>query len=59
MNYAAPGNEKAPLLCVWIPQISLHREVFAEAERLQMDYLNSITLESLLPTPLDLSMFKA
>jgi Rrf2 family nitric oxide-sensitive transcriptional repressor len=35
------------------------REVFAEAERRQMDYLNSVTLEALLPTPLDLTLFKA
>ena len=31
---------------------------FAEAERLQMDYLNGVTLEDLLPTPLDLAVFK-
>jgi Rrf2 family nitric oxide-sensitive transcriptional repressor len=34
------------------------RGVLAEAERLQMDYLNGVTLESLLPSPLDLATFK-
>ncbi len=47
-----------PGVCVIQPGCTL-RGVFAEAERLQMDYLESITLESLLPTPLDLSTFKA
>jgi Rrf2 family transcriptional regulator, nitric oxide-sensitive transcriptional repressor len=46
-----------PGLCVIQPGCTL-RGVLAEAERLQMDYLNSITLESLLPTPLDLATFK-
>jgi Rrf2 family nitric oxide-sensitive transcriptional repressor len=44
-------------LCVIQPGCSL-REVLAEAERRQMDYLNSVTLESLLPTPLDLAVFR-
>ena len=45
-------------VCVIQPGCTL-REVFAEAERRQMDYLNSVTLEALLPTPLDLAFFKA
>src|SRR3954452_21162516 len=49
---AAPGQ------CVIQPGCTL-RGVLAEAERLQMDYLNRITLEALLPTPLDLASFKA
>jgi Rrf2 family transcriptional regulator, nitric oxide-sensitive transcriptional repressor len=49
---AAPGQ------CVIQPGCIL-RGVLAEAERLQMDYLNSVTLEDLLPTPLDLEIFKA
>jgi Rrf2 family nitric oxide-sensitive transcriptional repressor len=47
-----------PGLCVIQPGCSLRR-VLAEAERRQMDYLNSVTLESLLPIPLDLAVFKA
>ncbi len=47
-----------PGQCVIQPGCTL-RGVLAEAERLQMDYLNSITLETLLPTPLDLAIFKA
>jgi Rrf2 family nitric oxide-sensitive transcriptional repressor len=48
----------SPGACVIQPGCTL-RGVFAEAERLQMDFLNSITLESLLPEPLDLAIFKA
>ena len=48
----------SPGVCVIQPGCTL-RGVLAEAERLQMDYLNSITLESLLPSPLDLAIFKA
>jgi Rrf2 family transcriptional regulator, nitric oxide-sensitive transcriptional repressor len=48
----------APAQCVIQPGCTL-RGVLAEAERLQMDYLNSVTLEDLLPTPLDLDIFKA
>ena len=48
----------APGQCVIQPGCTL-RGVFAEAERRQMDYLNSVSLESLLPTPLDLATFKA
>lgn len=48
----------APGLCVIQPGCTL-RGVLAEAERIQMDYLNSVTLEALLPTPLDLTTFKA
>jgi Rrf2 family nitric oxide-sensitive transcriptional repressor len=47
-----------PGQCVIQPGCRL-RGVLAEAERIQMDYLNGVTLESLLPTPLDLAMFKA
>jgi Rrf2 family transcriptional regulator, nitric oxide-sensitive transcriptional repressor len=47
----------APGLCVIQPGCTL-RGVLAEAERLQMDYLNSVTLEALLPIPLDLATFK-
>src|SRR3954452_20342681 len=43
----------APGRCVIQPGCTL-REVLIEAERLQMDYLNGVTLETLLPTPLDL-----
>ena len=46
-----------PGRCVIQPGCTL-RGVLAEAERIQMDYLNSVTLESLLPTPLDLTIFK-
>ena len=48
---AAPGQ------CVIQPGCIL-RGVLAEAERRQMDYLNSVSLEALLPTPLDLTVFK-
>jgi Rrf2 family nitric oxide-sensitive transcriptional repressor len=48
----------SPGVCVIQPGCTL-RGVLAEAERLQMDYLNSITLESLLPEPLNLAIFKA
>ena len=48
----------APGRCVIQPGCTL-RGVLAEAERLQMDYLNGVTLESLLPNPLDLAIFKA
>jgi Rrf2 family nitric oxide-sensitive transcriptional repressor len=44
--------------CVIQPGCTL-RGVLQEAERRQMDYLNSVTLESLLPAPLDLAIFKA
>lgn len=47
----------APGQCVIQPGCTL-RGVLTEAERLQMDYLNGITLESLLPAPLDLAVFK-
>ncbi len=43
--------------CVIQPGCTL-RGVLAEAERRQIDYLNGITLEALLPTPLNLSVFK-
>jgi Rrf2 family nitric oxide-sensitive transcriptional repressor len=46
-----------PDQCVIQPGCIL-REVLAQAERVQMDYLNKVTLESLLPTPLDLAIFK-
>jgi Rrf2 family transcriptional regulator, nitric oxide-sensitive transcriptional repressor len=48
----------SPGVCVIQPGCTL-RGVLAEAERLQMDYLNSVTLEDLLPSPLDLAVFKA
>lgn len=48
----------SPGVCVIQPGCKL-RAVFAEAERLQMDYLSGVTLESLLPDPLDLTVFKA
>ena len=48
----------SPGRCVIQPGCTL-RVVLAEAERLQMDYLNGVTLESLLPTPLDLATFMA
>ncbi len=47
-----------PGVCAIQPGCTL-RAVLAEAERLQMDYLNSVTLEGLLPRPLDLAVFKA
>lgn len=46
-----------PGVCAIQPGCTL-RGVLAEAERLQMDYLDGITLESLLPVPLDLAIFK-
>lgn len=49
---AVPGQ------CVIQPGCIL-RGVLAEAERRQMDYLNSVSLEALLPNPLDLEVFKA
>ncbi|HWE39664.1 MAG TPA: Rrf2 family transcriptional regulator [Isosphaeraceae bacterium] len=49
---------ETPGLCVIQPGCTL-RLVFAEAERRQMDYLDGVTLESLLPAPLDLDVFKA
>jgi Rrf2 family nitric oxide-sensitive transcriptional repressor len=48
----------APGHCVIQPGCTL-RGVLTEAERLPMDYLNSITLEALLPSPLDLAIFQA
>jgi len=48
----------APDPCVIQPGCTL-RGVLAEAERRQMDYLNSVTLQELLPIPLDLAIFKA
>ncbi len=47
-----------PDVCVIQPGCTL-RTVLAEAERIQMDYLDGVTLEALLPTPLDLSSFRA
>ncbi|MHB1557484.1 MAG: RrF2 family transcriptional regulator [Isosphaeraceae bacterium] len=47
-----------PGVCAIQPGCTL-RAVLAEAERLQMDYLNGVTLEGLLPRPLDLAVFKA
>jgi Rrf2 family nitric oxide-sensitive transcriptional repressor len=47
-----------PGVCAIQPGCTL-RAVFAEAERLQMDYLDGVTLEALLPDPLDLATFKA
>lgn len=47
-----------PMQCVIQPGCIL-RGVLLEAERLQLDYLNSISLEAILPTPLDLATFKA
>ena len=49
---------ETPGVCVIQPGCTL-RGVLAEAERLQMSYLDGITLESLLPIPLDLATFKA
>jgi Rrf2 family nitric oxide-sensitive transcriptional repressor len=46
-----------PGVCVIQPGCTL-RGVLAEAERLQMDYLNSVTLESLIPPSRDLELFK-
>jgi DNA-binding IscR family transcriptional regulator len=47
-----------PGVCVIQPGCSLLR-VFAEAERRQIDYLKSVTLEALLPNPLTLAAFRA
>ncbi len=47
-----------PGLCVIQPGCTL-RLVFAEAEHRFLDYLNSVTLESLLPDPLNLATFQA
>jgi Rrf2 family nitric oxide-sensitive transcriptional repressor len=47
-----------PGQCVIQPGCTL-RGVLAEAERIQLDYLSGVTLESLLPAPLDLAVFKA
>ena len=47
-----------PGVCVIQPGCRL-RTVLAEAERRQMNYLEGITLESLLPNPLDLATFMA
>jgi Rrf2 family nitric oxide-sensitive transcriptional repressor len=49
---------ETPGLCVIQPGCTLRR-VFAEAERRQLEYLNDVTLESLLPAPLELEAFKA
>jgi Rrf2 family nitric oxide-sensitive transcriptional repressor len=49
---------ETPGVCVIQPGCTLRR-VFAEAERRQLDYLNGVTLESLLPAPLDIEVFKA
>jgi Rrf2 family nitric oxide-sensitive transcriptional repressor len=46
-----------PGRCVIQPGCTL-RGVLAEAERIQMEYLNGITIESLIPTPCDLTVFK-
>jgi Rrf2 family nitric oxide-sensitive transcriptional repressor len=43
-------------VCVIQPGCTL-RTVLAEAERRQMEYLDSVTLEELLPSPLDLRVF--
>jgi Rrf2 family nitric oxide-sensitive transcriptional repressor len=48
----------SPGRCVIQPGCTLRR-VLAEAERLQMEFLDGVTLESLLPVPLDLATFKA
>lgn len=48
---------ETPGVCVIQPGCTL-RGVLAEAERRQMEYLDGITLESLLPQPLDLAAFK-
>jgi Rrf2 family transcriptional regulator, nitric oxide-sensitive transcriptional repressor len=47
-----------PGICAIQPGCTL-RTVLAEAERLQMSYLDGVTLEALLPSPLDLATFKA
>jgi Rrf2 family nitric oxide-sensitive transcriptional repressor len=48
----------APDQCVIQAGCTLRR-VLNEAERIQMNYLDSVTLESLLPVSLDLGSFKA
>jgi Rrf2 family nitric oxide-sensitive transcriptional repressor len=45
-------------VCVIQPGCTL-RTVFVEAERRFLDYLHGVTLESLLPNPLDLASFRA
>jgi Rrf2 family transcriptional regulator, nitric oxide-sensitive transcriptional repressor len=47
-----------PGVCVIQPSCAL-RTVLAEAERRQMEYLDGVTLESLLPNPLELATLKA
>ncbi|MBX6313668.1 MAG: Rrf2 family transcriptional regulator [Isosphaeraceae bacterium] len=47
-----------PGLCVIQPGCTLRR-VLAEAERRQMEYLNGVTLEALLPPRHDLGAFRA
>jgi Rrf2 family transcriptional regulator, nitric oxide-sensitive transcriptional repressor len=47
-----------PGVCVIQPGCAL-RHVLAEAERRQMDYLNSVSLESLRPVPQDLVTLEA
>jgi Rrf2 family nitric oxide-sensitive transcriptional repressor len=47
----------SPGVCVIQPGCSL-KAVLAEAERRQREYLASVTLEALLPNPLDLAVFK-
>jgi Rrf2 family nitric oxide-sensitive transcriptional repressor len=47
-----------PGVCVIQPGCLL-RDVLAEAERLQFEYLNRVTLEALLPDPLDLTTFRS
>ena len=47
-----------PGVCVIQPGCTL-RGVFEQAEQRYMDYLRSVTLESLLPDPLNLLTFKA
>lgn len=46
-----------PGVCSIQPGCTL-RGVLAEAGRLQLDYLDGVTLESLLPSPLEPSVFK-
>jgi Rrf2 family nitric oxide-sensitive transcriptional repressor len=48
----------SPGRCAIQPGCTL-RGVLAEAERIQTEYLDGVTLESLLPNPLDLAAFKA
>jgi Rrf2 family nitric oxide-sensitive transcriptional repressor len=47
-----------PGVCVIQPACAL-RKILAEAERIQMEYLDGVTLESLLPQPLELATLKA